>query len=243
MRTAARISAIVLTLAASLSPAFMRTDTSAASRLGNRYAKRDLGVPATFFESNTTFETKLASSMLGTAVSPYSSACVTRLDLNPASETLLACRPSVRASATVSPRARASRYTVRSACLASASARRVSLASCLPICSAASFRNVPGPNTTLTVFARASCAQGPPAPPSDANAAAGTLPDRQPSSPSSRSRAEPSTSCCSGLQPQREPRAGQRKRDRDRDHQPRPPRGAAREGREDACCVHSCRLP
>ena len=156
MRTASRISPIVLTLAASESPAFMRTETSAASGLGNRYAKRDFGVPAGLVESNTTFETKFASSMLGTAVRPYSSACVTRLDLNPASATLLAWRPSVRASVADSPRASAARYTERSACLASASAWCVSLASCLPICSAASFRNVPGPKTTLTVFARAS---------------------------------------------------------------------------------------
>ena len=36
---------------------FQGTDTSAASELGKRYAKRDLGVPAGLVESNTTSET------------------------------------------------------------------------------------------------------------------------------------------------------------------------------------------
>jgi len=89
--TAWRTRAMVRFLASSESPAFIRTDTSAASALGNRNAKRDLGVPATLVESNTTSETKLASSMLGLAVSPYSSASLTRLSWKRPIVTLFAC--------------------------------------------------------------------------------------------------------------------------------------------------------
>ena len=56
--------------------------------------------------------------------------------------------------------------------------------------------NVPGPNTTFTVRAFASCPHGPFTPPSCASAFAGTLPDRHPSKPTSRSTSELSTSCC-----------------------------------------------
>ncbi len=68
--------------------------------------------------------------------------------------------------------------------------------SCSSIWSAASLTNVPGPNTTLTVLAARELPARTVRAALGRERAAGTLPDRHPSSPSSRSMSELSTSCC-----------------------------------------------
>ena len=147
-------------------------------------------------ESNTSVSTNAGSSRLGLEVSPYCSASVAISSWKRFIVMLLACSPSVCASAAVCPRASAARVTTRCAVCAWVSACLVCVVSCSSICSAASFTNVPGPSTTFTVFAFASCPHGPFGPPSAPNAFVGTLPDRHPSNPTSLSMSELSSSCC-----------------------------------------------
>ncbi len=118
-------------------------------------------------------------------LSPYSSASVTRLDLNRRERDLArlgAERARLRdRQPACARRARDQAFRPAWPARRPVWSRR---SSCSSIWLAASLRNVPGPNTTFTVFARASCPHGPFAPPSDASALAGTLPDRHPSRPS-----------------------------------------------------------
>ncbi len=147
--------------------------------------------------SNTIRETKLGSLSCGVDVIPYFRASCSVVRTNSASTSCLACSPSFLAAFSLRPCERASAraaFAARSACAALAALCAWNWSWIWPT---ASLRNVPGPNTTLTGFVRASRAHGPFAPPRGAWPF-GTLPERQPSRASTRSRSEVSVVSVSG---------------------------------------------
>ena len=155
----------------------IRRDRVVALRLGEVGAQADLDQRAVLrreevgearlrrprgrLGSNTIRETKLGSLSCGVDVIPYFSASCSVVRTNWASTSCLACSPSFLASFSLRPSERASAraaVAARSACAALAALCAWNWSWIWPT---ASLRNVPGPNTTLTGFVRASRAHGP----------------------------------------------------------------------------------